>query len=98
MDREQALNLVRQYKEVISPMFTDARVFLFGSHSKGNAHEGSDVDVAVVVPRLKGDWLDTSSALWLATMKIDTIIEPVLIEECHPSPLYEDILKTGIAV
>ena len=98
MDREQALSLVRKYKEEISPQFKEAKVFLFGSYSKGNARENSDIDVAVVVPRLDGDWLDASSALWLATMKVDTIIEPVLIEECHPSPLYEDILRTGITV
>lgn len=98
MDREQALDLVRKYKKEIMPMLADAKVYLFGSYSRGNAREDSDVDVAVVVPRLKTDWLDTSSALWLATMKVDTAIEPVLIEECHPSPLYEDVLRTGIAV
>ena len=31
-------------------------------------------------------------------MDINTLIEPVLIEECNPSPLYEEILQTGIAV
>lgn len=44
------------------------------------------------------DWLDTTSSLWLATLDINTSIEPVLIEECNPSPLYEDILRNGIAV
>ena len=32
------------------------------------------------------------------TLKINDLIEPVLIEECHPSPLYEDIMKTGIQI
>lgn len=25
-------------------------------------------------------------------------IEPVLLEQCNPSPLYEDVMKTGIAI
>ena len=98
MDREQALNIVRSYKKVISPLFADADVYLFGSYSKGTAREDSDLDVAVVVHHVDGNWLDKSSALWLATLNVDTAIEPVLIESCHPSPLYEDVLKTGIAV
>ena len=29
---------------------------------------------------------------------LDTLIEPVLIDARYPSPLYEDILQTGVAV
>ena len=55
-------------------------------------------DVAVVVPKLKDDFLKTSSLLWSLTWDINTSIEPVLIEEGQSSPLYEDILQTGILV
>ena len=96
--RQEYIDVLKSHASELQQRFGITYMRLFGSVAKNVHHEGSDVDVAVVVPRLKGDWLDTSSALWLATMKIDTIIEPVLIEECHPSPLYEDILKTGIAV
>ena len=98
MDREQALNIVRCYKEEIAHLFKDAKVYLYGSYSKNCAHEDSDLDVAVIVSRVEGNWLDKSSALWLATLKVDPSIEPVLIEKCHPSPLYEDVLRTGIAI
>ena len=66
--------------------------------SRNEARKDSDIDVAVVIPKLNGDWLDTTSSLWLATLNIDTSIEPVLIEECKPSPLYDDIMRNGIAV
>ena len=98
MDRESALIKVRSYKEAILPLLSDAKVYLYGSCSRNEAHNDSDIDVAVVVPKLQGDWLDTSSFLWLATLGIDTSIEPVLIEECNPSPLYENILRKGIVV
>ena len=58
----------------------------------------SDIDIAVVVPSINGDYYSTAAHLWRITMDVNTLIEPVLIEEIHPSPLYEDILQTGIAV
>lgn len=90
--------IARSCKEVILPLVSDARVYLYGSCSRNEAHKDSDIDVAVVVPKIQGDWLGISSALWLATLKVDTSIEPVLIEECNPSPLYEDVMCHGIAV
>ena len=98
MDREQALNIVRSYKREIMPIVGQAKVMLFGSYAKGTAKPDSDIDVAVIVPTLQGDWLDTSSALWLATMRVDTTIEPVLIDARQESPLYEDIRRTGILI
>ena len=42
MDKEQALSLVRQYKQTISGMFDTSKVYMFGSYSKGYASpEGS---------------------------------------------------------
>ena len=98
MDREHALMIVKCYKEAILPLLANAKVYLYGSCSRNEARKDSDIDVAVVIPKLNGDWLDTTSSLWLATLNIDTSIEPVLIEECNPSLLYEDIMRNGIAV
>ena len=45
MDKEQALGIVRRYKEVIAPRFDDkVKVYMFGSYSKGNANPDSDID------------------------------------------------------
>ena len=98
MDQNEALTLVRRYKDAIASDFDAYKVYLYGSYSKGTAHIGSDIDVAVVVPKVNGDWLTVSACLWSKVWDISVDIEPVLIEECHPSPLYEDVLQTGIAV
>ena len=100
MDQKQVIEIVRQYKGAIQDIVKDARVYLYGSYSKGTAHKDSDIDVAVVVPALdeNQDWLRTSSSLWGATWNVNTLIEPVLMEDCHPSPLYEDVMRTGIAI
>lgn len=98
MDKEQAINLAKQYKESISGWFDRPKVYLYGSYSKDRARMDSDIDVAVVVPELNGDFWMTLTKLWTASRKVSTLIEPVLIEERNPSPLYEDILQTGIAI
>ena len=98
MDKEQAIGIVKDYKAAISHLFDTATVYLYGSYSKGNAHPESDIDVAVIVPKLHDDWLKLSTRLWMIAPKVDIHIEPVLMEEDEPSPLYRDIMRTGIAV
>ena len=84
---------------MIEPRFNgQAMVYLYGSYSKGYARPESDIDVAVVVPALNGDWLEESTNLNLDAMSVSTLIEPVLITSDQWSPLYSDILKTGIAI
>ncbi len=97
-DKEQVIGIVKNYKSAIAPLFDEAKVYLFGSYSKGNAHAESDIDVAVVVPRLHDDWLRLSTRLWMIAPKVDIHIEPVLMEENEPSPLYRDVMRTGIAI
>ena len=100
LTRDEAIQLVRQYKRVISPRFNgQAKVVMFGSYSKGNPNKWSDIDVAVIVPSLPDDqWLDTSIALGMDVNEVSMLIEPVLMAEDHWSPLYDDVMRTGIAV
>lgn len=98
MDRNTAIKYAKEFKDAISERFKPSRVYLYGSYSKGTQREDSDIDVAVVVPKMNGDWFANVPLLWRASRKVNVLIEPVLIEECHPSPLYDDILKTGIIV
>ena len=58
----------------------------------------SAIDVAVIVPRVEGDWLTVSTDLWLDVDKVNILIEPVLLEEGQHSPLYDDVMRTGVAV
>lgn len=98
MDKRTAVKIVKDYKKVVQTIIPNAMVYLYGSYSKGTAHKDSDIDVAVVVPKYEGDWWAASSLLWGATRKVNTLIEPVLMEDCHPSPLYEDVMRTGIMI
>ncbi|MCQ2312559.1 MAG: nucleotidyltransferase domain-containing protein [Paludibacteraceae bacterium] len=98
MDKRTVIKIVRDYKKVVQTIIPNAMVYLYGSYSKGTAHKDSDIDVAVVVPKFDGDWWAASTSLWSATRKVNTLIEPVLMEDCHPSPLYEDVMRSGMVI
>ena len=92
MDREHALMIVRCYKEAILPLVSDAKVYLYGSCSRNEARKDSDIDVAVVIPKLQGDWLDTTSSLWLATLDINTSIEACIDRRMQSFPIIRGYL------
>ena len=98
MGKNEVIAIVQQYKQLVHAHFGQADVYLYGSYSKGTSRDDSDIDVAVVVPEVKEDFLKASALLWSLTWNLNTLIEPVLIEEKNPSPLYEDILLTGVRV
>ncbi len=65
LSRDEALDLVRQYKHIIARHFQqEPRVLMYGSYSKGNANRDSDIDVAVVVSSYGDRKLELSKALW----------------------------------
>ena len=98
LTRDEALSLVRRYKEVISSRFDcEPKVYLFGSYSKGTANPWSDIDVAVILPSLKDeDWSELSADLWHDVDKVSLLIEPVLMSEEEDTILYRDVIRTGI--
>lgn len=99
LSRDEALALVRQYKRIISPRFTvEPKVMMFGSYSKGYANPESDIDVAVIVPTYGENKFEMSKGLWRDVRKVSFLIEPVLMAEDRWSPLYDDVMHTGIAV
>ncbi len=99
LTRDEALELVRRYKRVISPRFeVEPRVMMFGSYSKGYATPDSDIDVAVIVPTYGDRKFEISKLLWRDVDKVSLLIEPVLMADDRQSPLYHDVMRTGVAV
>ena len=98
MGKNEVIDIVREYKKHVLSAMGPASVYLFGSYSKDCAHGNSDIDVAVVVPEVKGDFIKTSSVLWGLTWNVNTLIEPVLIDARYKSPLYYEIINTGILI
>lgn len=98
--KEEALDLVRRYKEVIAPRFDSGlQVVMFGSYSKGSANPWSDIDVAVIVPKVNASTrFDTSVALNRDVDKVSLLIEPILLESGEDSPIYREVMRTGVVV
>jgi uncharacterized protein len=99
MDKETVIEIVKEYSEEIRSFLPVKKVILFGSFARGDQKEHSDIDIAVVVEKIKGDYLDLSSKLFSVRRPIDSRIEPILFEEGYdPSGFLEEIYRTGIIV
>ena len=97
MDKKTVIDKVRQYADLVCEHFPVQKIILYGSYAKGTAKEYSDIDVAVVVDKIEGDFLEAEARLFTLTHDIDVSIEPVLFEigDADPSGFFEEIQKTG---
>lgn len=93
--------IIKNYVDVIREDLPVSRVVLFGSHAKGTAKRGSDIDIAVISdkfgknPRKEGQYLFRK--LWKVE---NSSIDPVGYSSkdfgsLNPSPLLYEIRKHG---
>ena len=74
-------------------------LILFGSYAAGTAGTDSDIDVAVVVDNIEGDFFSTRPLLWKIRREVDDRIEPILFDIQHDeSGFLQEIKKTGIVI
>ncbi|NMA92709.1 MAG: nucleotidyltransferase domain-containing protein [Firmicutes bacterium] len=96
MDKSRALKVAKKYSELVGERFKPKKIFLYGSYARDNWHKNSDIDIAVVVDTIDGDYLEMASALYRLRRDVDDRIEPVLLEEKEdPSGFTEEIFKHG---
>jgi uncharacterized protein len=99
MDKNEAIDKVKAYKLLLDDYFQLEKVYLFGSYARNTNTEDSDIDVAVVVNHIDGDFFSVNPLLWRLRRQIDDRIEPVLIEsEFDDSDFLGDIKKYGIEI
>ena len=89
---EKAIEIAKEYKDLVAEHLPLKALYLYGSYSKGNYTEDSDIDIAVVVERMSDDYFEDAPLLWKLKRKISNLIEPVLLTEDTNNPLYADIL------
>jgi uncharacterized protein len=99
MDKREAINKVRQYKLLLGNHFDIESVYLFGSFAGDKNGENSDIDVAVVVNSISGDYFEVNPLLWKLRRQVDDRIEPILIDKNNDkSGFFEEIKRTGIEI
>lgn len=97
MDKSAVIDRVKRYADLVRNYFPVQKVILYGSYANGTAGKYSDIDVAVVVDKIEGDFLESEAMLFNLTHDVDVNIEPVLFEvdNSDPSGFFEEIKKTG---
>lgn len=99
MDKKEVIKKVKQYKALLGKHFDLDSVYLFGSFAKDTNREDSDIDVAVVVKNISGDYFSVNPLLWKLRRQVDDRIEPVLIDKNNDkSGFLDEIKKTGIEI
>ncbi|MBA4411057.1 MAG: nucleotidyltransferase domain-containing protein [Bacteroidota bacterium] len=99
MDKSEAIIKVREYSLLLRNYFPLEKVYLFGSYARDSYRADSDIDVAIVVDHLEGDYFSIHPLLWKLRRQIDDRIEPILIErENDKSGFLSEIQKHGIEI
>ena len=99
MDKGEAVNIVKAYRHLLKDHMQFDHVYLFGSYANDSYKDNSDIDVAIVVDRIEGDYFSVNPLLWKLRRQIDDRIEPILIEkDFDDADFLGEIQKYGIEI
>ena len=99
MDKREAINKVKAYRHLLKDYFHFENIYLFGSYAKNTNREDSDIDVAIVVSNIEGDYFSIHPLLWKLRRQIDDRIEPILIERDNDKgDFLSEIQRYGIEI
>jgi predicted nucleotidyltransferase len=99
MDKNDALKLSREYlKRVRKSKLDFTEAWLFGSYARGNQHENSDIDIAIVLNETGTHSFETDIRLMVIRTGEETLIEPHAFtkdEFTASVPIVNQILRYG---
>jgi len=99
MDNGEILKKLLAYKLLVSKHFEIDKMVLYGSYAKGTQRIESDIDVAIIVNSVNGDFFTYAPLLWKLRRGIDDRIEPILIEKNNDeSGFLNEVLKSGVVI
>ncbi len=99
-----AANVEQKIQRLIQLVTKELRleaVYLFGSIAKGDSHDCSDIDLAIVSPDFKGDSFEDSKKLFPHVLNVDTGIEVHTFRPADftsSNPFVKEIITTGVRV
>ena len=101
--KEEVEKKVKDFVNLLKPEITISSVYVFGSQAKGTAHEGSDIDIAIISPDFGNDRMENGvylqRKLWDASYNYMDVVgySPEYFEN-ENSPLVHEIKKHGVLV
>lgn len=99
MDKREAIDKVKEYSILLRNHFPFDKVYLFGSYAKNTFQPDSDIDVAIIVNHIEGDYFSIHPLLWKLRRQVDDRIEPILLErESDSGDFLREIVKYGIEI
>jgi uncharacterized protein len=100
MDKIEAIKKLVAYKTELIKHINLKKMYLFGSYSQNHQKPDSDIDVALLVDKIQGDYFNYLALVWKLGGDLDSRIEPVVFEENQPdySGFFETIVNTGIEI
>jgi len=102
MDKNEALRISKGYLQRVQNSdlgFSEA--WLFGSYAKGNQHDNSDIDIAIVLKDNVNHTFETEVKLMVIRKGDETIIEPHAFTKAefdHRTPIVNQIIKYGVRI
>lgn len=99
MDKEEVINKVKEYSILLKEHIPLEKIYLFGSYATNTNRMDSDIDVAIVVKKIEGDYFTIQPLLWKLRRQIDHRIEPILIERDNDQGGFlAEIQRNGIEI
>lgn len=90
------VEIARLYALKVKSLMPVSMVVLYGSYARGAGQQNSDIDIAVVVDKFRGDYLKASADLFNLVRSVNKRIEPVLLcRENDKSGFLQNVLKHG---
>jgi predicted nucleotidyltransferase len=100
MDKNDAIRISKGYLQRLKNSDLGfAEAYLFGSFAKGNQHDNSDIDIAIILKDNISHSFETDVQLMIIRRDEETIIEPHAFtkdEFDYKIPIVNQILKYGI--
>ena len=98
MVNQSVIDTAKRYIRKIPESMELKKAYLFGSYAKGNAHNDSDIDIAIVIGKMD-DFFSIQMDLMRLRRTVDLRIEPHPIWEGDfniQNPFAFEIQNTGI--
>ena len=100
MDKNDAIRISKSYLlRLKNSNFGFEEAWLFGSFAKGNQHDNSDIDIAIVLKDNVTHTFDTDVRLMIARNGEETLIEPHVFSKDEFDfriPIVSQIMNYGI--
>jgi predicted nucleotidyltransferase len=102
MDKKDALRISKAYLlKLRNSDFGFAEAWMFGSYAKGNQHDNSDIDIAIVLKDNVDHTFETDVKLMIIRKGEETLIEPHAFskeEFDYNIPIINQIISNGIKI